>query len=387
MDPSEEVIICRVCGKPENWISEYRRHHCYNCKIYPPICPKCNFDLSWISQYNKYYCNNCKKYQDSVEEEKKQPAEAYAAAVTVPAAATKKGIFAKILDLIDRFSTVIQNKVAGGFPKDASPKSLAIYANPVVLSGEVLKYIGIGTFAIILTSTLLFFVAWLEFFGLFIFSFVGPVPYLIWMWKTDRYEREPKVYVFVVFALGFLTTFAAYILNSYIAGPFLGFLSAPIVEETLKGLCVLWIARKAEFNGAMDGIVYGFAAGMGFAAAENFFYIIERLEGNLFLAVLRVFIIAYGHGIYAAMTGRWIGKMKALTGLVKRSYLLPGLIVAIFMHLIYNEVASEILPLIGGGIWDVLCLLIVLAAIKQALSEERLWGYDKGLAPVGSSAR
>ena len=48
-----------------------------------------------------------------------------------------------------------------------------------------------------------------------------------------------------------------------------------------------------------------------------------------------------------------------------------------------NEVAGLVFPIIGNIAWDIVVFLIVLAAIRQASAEERLWGYDKGLAPIG----
>ena len=67
---------------------------------------------------------------------------------------------------------------------------------------------------------------------------------------------------------------------------------------------------------------------------------------------------------------------------MKVQFLAPGLIVAMIMHFVYNEVAGLIFPIIGNVVWDIVCLLIVLSAIRQALAEERMWGYDKRLAPV-----
>ncbi len=375
-------FICKTCGKEQVWIPIYRRYYCYTCKAYPPVCPRCFSDLSWIPQYRRYYCYRCQEYPQLIEEEKPGPPVVQVTPATALLEASPKGTFAKILNSIDQFSIGVQNAV-GGFPKTRMPTSPTVHASAVSLrSGQVWKYIFLGLFVILLTSFFLFVVNWLIYLGLFIFSFIGPVLYLAWMWRTDRYEREPRVYLFVLFAMGFFTAIPAFILNSFIVGPLIGGLSAPIVEEVLKGLCILWIARKLEFNDAMDGMVYGFAAGMGFASAENFFYILYRYEGNLFLSILRVFLFGLGHGIYSSMAGRWIGKMKVLTGVVKNRFLLPGLIIAIMMHFIYNEVAGLILPVVGNIIWEIACILIVLSAVKQALGEERVWGYHSRLAPI-----
>ena len=383
MGAVEDAVICRGCGKAQTWIPIYRRYYCYTCKTYPPVCPRCFWDLSWVPRYEKYYCYRCQEYPEFREEEKKPySAEQVAVTTALLEAPRRRGVADRILNFIDRLSAIAQ-KAVGGFPRGQMPRSPSMYASPPALrASKTGKYVVIGFFLIFLTSLLLFSASWLAYFGLFVFSFIGPAIYLAWMWKTDRYEREPRTYLFTVFAMGFFTAIPAYVMNSYITGPLIGGLSAPVVEEVLKGLCVLWMARKEEFNDAMDGIVYGFAAGMGFAAAENFFYIIAQYEGNLILAILRVFLWGFGHGLYTAMTGRWLGKMKVLTGIVKRRFLVPGLLVAVAMHYIYNEVAGAFIPILGNIVWEITALLIVLAAVRQALAEERLWGYDKGLAPI-----
>ncbi|MEM4246635.1 MAG: PrsW family intramembrane metalloprotease [Candidatus Bathyarchaeia archaeon] len=377
-----ERVICKGCGWELTWIPLYRRYYCYRCQAYPPTCSKCGLDLSWVPQYGRYFCPRCEEYPQPVEGGGVgvPVVQIGAATAFVGAAALQRYPF--VLRAIDRFSIYIQ-KAVGGFPRQVLPKPPVIYANPQPPIGrEARKYVAAGGVVSLFTSFVLFFASWLEQVGLFIFSFLGPSLYLLWVWKTDRYEREPRTYLFAVFALGFLAAIPAYILNSFVAGPLIGGLSAPIVEELLKGACVLWIAKKAEFNDSMDGVVYGFAAGMGFASAENFFYIVQRYEGDLLWSVLRVFVFGLGHGLYTSMAGRWIGRMKTLTGSVRGRFLLPGFVTASFMHFVYNEVAGAFLPLIGNIAWLIICLWILYAAVKHALAEERAWGYDKGLAPA-----
>ena len=50
---------------------------------------------------------------------------------------------------------------------------------------------------------------------------------------------------------------------------------APLVEETLKAVPLLFIffMFRREFDGLMDGLLYGALVGFGFAMTENFFYI------------------------------------------------------------------------------------------------------------------
>ena len=49
---------------------------------------------------------------------------------------------------------------------------------------------------------------------------------------------------------------------------------APIVEEALKAAILVrfYLARKDEFDGVVDGVIYAAMVGLGFAFAENVDY-------------------------------------------------------------------------------------------------------------------
>jgi hypothetical protein len=110
------------------------------------------------------------------------------------------------------------------------------------------------------------------------------VPVFLWV---DRMESEPVRYLIFAFLWGALcAAVGAIILNTGIHLIFLAahtdnadavtaVVSAPLVEETLKGAAILFIAwrRRREFDGVIDGIVYAGMAGAGFAFSENILYL------------------------------------------------------------------------------------------------------------------
>ncbi|HLY24939.1 MAG TPA: PrsW family glutamic-type intramembrane protease, partial [Aggregatilineales bacterium] len=49
--------------------------------------------------------------------------------------------------------------------------------------------------------------------------------------------------------------------------------SAPIVEEILKSLVLIYLVFQPRFRYIVDGAVYGFATGIGFSVTENLFYL------------------------------------------------------------------------------------------------------------------
>ena len=110
------------------------------------------------------------------------------------------------------------------------------------------------------------------------------VPTFLWL---DRLEAEPRRYLVFAFLWGSLCApVGALLLNTGVhlffeaAGAddpatLSSLLSAPPVEEALKGLGILVILlfRRREFDGVLDGIVYAGLVGAGFAFSENILYL------------------------------------------------------------------------------------------------------------------
>ncbi|HEX9386791.1 MAG TPA: PrsW family glutamic-type intramembrane protease, partial [Anaerolineales bacterium] len=81
-----------------------------------------------------------------------------------------------------------------------------------------------------------------------------------------------------------------------------------LIEEFVKILGVLFIARHMRHDAEMDGLLLGVAAGMGFAALESNGYAFTaflRSEGSLSLTVyvtlLRGILSPIGHGTWTAI--------------------------------------------------------------------------------------
>src|SRR5256885_4512766 len=116
-----------------------------------------------------------------------------------------------------------------------------------------------------------------------------PVPvYIMLLLWIDRYESEPLWMLTATFLWGALVAvFIAIILNTIngaimtaatnnarIGENFGAVISAPIVEESAKAfiLLVLFLWKKDEFDGIIDGIVYVGMVGLGFSMTENILY-------------------------------------------------------------------------------------------------------------------
>src|SRR6516162_236439 len=92
-------------------------------------------------------------------------------------------------------------------------------------------------------------------------------------------------------------------------------ISAPIVEEGMKGLGVLGVFYflRREFDGVVDGVIYATFAALGFAAVENVIYYSNAMradpQGDALAVtfVLRGVLSPWGHPLYTSMTGIGFG--------------------------------------------------------------------------------
>lgn len=178
-----------------------------------------------------------------------------------------------------------------------------------------------------------------------IFFAYGPALVILWyFYHADRYEPEPRRYVIGTFILGgTLSVGIAYILESILtvggmikpllpATAFYVALVAGLVEEPSKALAVRWPFRAGQMDGIMDGLVYGAAAGLGFAATENFMY---GLGWGIGVTLTRAFLTPFAHATWSAIIGvgyglKAEGKADSLAGFY---------ILAIFLHFLWDYYA------------------------------------------------
>ncbi|MEM9002732.1 MAG: PrsW family intramembrane metalloprotease [Cyanobacteria bacterium P01_F01_bin.86] len=180
------------------------------------------------------------------------------------------------------------------------------------------------------------------------------------VWSVDRYEKEPPLYLLYAFLWGAIPAIiAAIVFQSILSVPILflfgsssfageftqAALGAPVTEEILKGLGValLYLTRRHEFDGWVDGIVYGATAGFGFAYVENIFYLMgtSSWEEWAILFVLRAMVFGGLHGFWTALTGIGFGLARYTHDrLIQVFVIAGGLLLAIVGHLIHNAAAT-----------------------------------------------
>ena len=232
---------------------------------------------------------------------------------------------------------------------------------------------------------------------------LAPVPLLIAVVLfVDRLEPEPRINLVFGFlwGAGIAALFAALINTAgleYITQPALGAsageyvsatVGAPIVEETLKGLFLVWLLRwrRQELDGPTDGIVYAAMVGIGFAMTENIGYYINaeinpvhggaQLLGYTF--VLRGVLSPFLHPTFTSMTG--IGAAYAASHRNSNWALPLGWLAAMCLHAMWNGLS--IFGLVGTLFAYVflLCLLIVLYVVIRR-DRSRIVGLIRDYLP------
>ncbi|WP_345508396.1 PrsW family intramembrane metalloprotease [Terrabacter aeriphilus] len=179
------------------------------------------------------------------------------------------------------------------------------------------------------------------------------VPTFLWL---DRYEAEPVRYRVFAFLWGalvavvgafFLNTFGLKLLveaawNDPLATG--AVYLAPVTEETLKGLGILliFLLRRREFDGVIDGIVYAGLIGAGFAFSENILYLGQAYneygsEGLTATFLVRGLMGPFGHPLFTSLTGIGIGiAVTARRPATRVLAVVVGWVCAMLLHGLWN---------------------------------------------------
>lgn len=194
--------------------------------------------------------------------------------------------------------------------------------------------------------------------------------YTRFVWSIDRYEKEPPLYLFLAIVWGAIpAVVAAIVLQLIFSVPvtilfgsqsFASELTqtavgAPVTEEVLKGMGValFYLTCRSEFDGWIDGMVYGASVGFGFAYIENIFYLMGTSSGEewLTLFILRAIVFGGLHGFWTALTGIGFGLARYSHNLLMRLFVIcGGLLLAIVGHMIHNAAATFVEVTNGSSI-------------------------------------
>ncbi len=148
---------------------------------------------------------------------------------------------------------------------------------------------------------------------------------------------------------------------------------APVVEELIKALFLIFLIFQPTFRYPVDGAVYGFCIGIGFAVVENIFYVNNSANVSLSLAITRSLSTALMHGTATALVGLGLGRLRRTKNRFPL-FAVVGIVAAVGAHIIYNNIVNSVdgvillLLAIGFGVFGV---VFIGYQMKQYLRDEK----------------
>jgi protease PrsW len=157
---------------------------------------------------------------------------------------------------------------------------------------------------------------------------IAPALLILWLVIAAGERPEPATKVWTAFLLGA----ASISLLGAARAPFARILAAPenpwlaqalhslfgvaVPEEAVKILVIIAVtARRKPFADPMDTVVYGAAAGLGFAAYENLAYLVQHADIWRALAALRSVLTVPFHGALGVIAGAYLAIARSGTAL------------------------------------------------------------------------
>jgi RsiW-degrading membrane proteinase PrsW (M82 family) len=210
--------------------------------------------------------------------------------------------------------------------------------------------------------------------------------YGLLLWWLDRYEKEPLTLLLAAFGWGALPAIAlAVIFELVLAAPLGGsplgpgvaaWSLAPLVEEPIKGLALvgLFFYARHEFDGPLDGIVYGALIGFGFSMTENLLYFV-RFANTDSLFWIRSIVFGLNHAFFTSLIGLALGAVRYSHSL-RLNFLAytGGLALAILFHALHNFVVQfQLLGLLVSWLIQSCGVFVVLAVAVLAWRNELRW--------------
>lgn len=215
--------------------------------------------------------------------------------------------------------------------------------------------------------------------------------YFLFIWWLDRNEREPFWIMFLNFFWGasgaiFLAIIGSIIFQLPLAmvvqftarnnfseiNNLLGtIITAPVVEEFTKGIFLLIMASVSrEFDGVVDGVVWGGAIGLGFGMTENFLYFVTygtSLESWLSVVVIRTLFSAVMHCLSQATFGAFVGFAFLRSAGQKFLLVVAGYLIAVFIHFLWNVTVSFEETTILGMLFLALYFIVIFGLFQMVL--------------------
>ena len=202
----------------------------------------------------------------------------------------------------------------------------------------------------------------------------------------DSFKLVPPRAVARAIHAGGLAALIAGWLNGWLLGatgialPLFSRYAAPVVEELLKGLYILFLLRRRRVGFLVDAGIQGFAVGAGFALVENVEYLRALGGASLLLWLVRGIGTAVLHGATTAilaMLAKSFSDRYPERGALAAA---PGAAVAVAVHSAFNH--ALVSPLLAALLLLLALPVVVVLVFERSERATREWlgaGFDLDL--------
>ncbi|MBC8283684.1 MAG: PrsW family intramembrane metalloprotease [Nitrospinae bacterium] len=211
---------------------------------------------------------------------------------------------------------------------------------------------------------------------------IGPgIAFAVFIFYSNKLDREPSKLALKSFFLGGLAVFPTYYFEG-VAEEVLGmqalqdehspffwsktllyaFFGVALAEELCKFLFLkAFIYDDHEFNEPFDGIIYGGMIGCGFATVENLMYVLPLGQE---VGIIRMLTAVPGHTFFGIILGYFMGRAKF--SINRTRHLGNGLFIVVMLHGLYDTAAFS------NAVWSIyLIFAIVFLGIYLGLKAKR----------------
>ncbi len=176
-----------------------------------------------------------------------------------------------------------------------------------------------------------------------IFSLLPVLLFLICLFLLDSFKLVQIKLLLFCLSWGIISALISYYANTWLYEKLsMNFnifsrYVAPVIEESSKAVIIVYLMSRQKIGFTVDAVIYGFAAGAGFAIAENMVYLVRlNSEPGMVMWILRGFGTALMHGGCTALLA-----MLAIGGIQRgKPFLvgfLHGFIVVFLLHSVFNH--------------------------------------------------
>jgi RsiW-degrading membrane proteinase PrsW (M82 family) len=223
---------------------------------------------------------------------------------------------------------------------------------------------------------------------LFVGSFGLPLAVLVFFFEVNIPRNVSFYRVLYLLVMGglFSLVLSLFLFELSDLHSWIGAMSAGFVEEVGKLLAVIFLVRHwKNYNWILNGMLFGAAVGVGFAAFETAGYVFRSFGAGEETMILRGLLAPFGHPIWTALAAGALWMVKGdrafAWNMLKDAKFLRIFAFSVGLHVLWNSPIS--VPLLGGMTGDLafslvlgvvgwlIVLMLVQAGIKQVRQKQQ----------------